>query len=108
MTIEEFQLLAWLRVGEAAVSIVLYAMFLFGIMKVYKKAGVSLVGIRGMFVGFLTVRIFALLLAISYLSQTLTQPEDTIQQYIKQQVKRTSSPLFDILEELSCGEKSSA
>ena len=107
MTMEEFQLLAWLRVGEAVACVILYAMFLFGIMKVYKKAGVSLGVISVLLRVFFLFRIFALLIAISNLSETLIQPEEAIQQYIEQQSRGTFGSLFDVPEELMRGEKSS-
>ncbi len=108
MTIEQFQLLAWLRVGEAVASVVLYAIFIFSITKVYKKAGVSLVGIHVLLRGFFLLRIFTLLLAVGNLSETLIRPEEAIQQYIEQQSRGTFGSLFDVPEELICGEKSSA
>lgn len=107
MTIEEFQLLAWLRVGEAAISVVLYAMFLFSITKVYKRVGVSLGGIRVLLRWFFLLRVFTLLMAVWSLSETLIRPEEVIQQYMEQQSRGTSGSLFDVPEELVGGEQSS-
>ena len=108
MTIEDFQLLAWLRVGKAVATIVFYIVIASGMKRVYEETGVSLGGCRLVLRYFVIVQIITLASSVSALSDTLTKPEETIQQYIEQQSRGTSGSLFDVPEELIMGEKSSA
>lgn len=107
MTIEDFQLLAWLRVGEVAALIVFHIVFILNVMKVYKKVGRSLGGFRFLFSFVIINQIMSLVFSVSYLSYSLTKPEEAIQQYIEQQ-GGTSGPLFDVPKELIMTEKGNA
>lgn len=107
MTLEMFQLLAWLEVIKSAITTLLYVIFII----VYKRIGKventkGVVGFSSLDVlprAFLLTNLISLMTASFHLSNCLTSPEETFQQFIEWQFQSSFGSSLTVPEELITG-----